>query len=99
MTRITCIALASALILSAGAASADDHRSDRTGHPLAILGALLHPVGVVLDYVIFRPAHWLAHHEPVKTLTGHEDSGPEEIGHAETGHAETGHDEPVSEDD
>jgi len=69
----TALVCALALVLSAVAASADDHRSDRTGHPLRILGAVLHPVGVVLDYVIFRPAHWLANREPVKTLTGHEE--------------------------
>jgi hypothetical protein len=62
-----------ALAFTAGAASADDHRSDRTGHPLKIIGVVLHPVGVVLDYVIFRPAHWLAHREAVKTLTGHDE--------------------------
>jgi hypothetical protein len=94
MTRIAAVAFAATLILSAAAASADDHRSDRSGHPLAIIGTVLHPIGVVLDYVIFRPAHWLAHHEPVKTLTGHEESGPEEIGHAETGQ-----EAPVSEED
>jgi len=53
----TALVCAFALALSAGAASADDHRSDRTGHPLKIIGVVLHPVGVVLDYVIFRPAH------------------------------------------
>jgi len=97
MVRSVSLALA-LLILSAGAASADDHRSDRTGHPLAIIGALLHPVGVALDYAIFRPAHWLAHHEPFKTLTGHEDTGSEEVWHADRP-AATGHDAPVTEDD
>jgi hypothetical protein len=91
MRRIASVALA--LILSAAAASADDHRSDRTGHPLAIIGAVLHPIGVVLDYVIFRPAHWLAHHEPVKTLTGHEDAESDQIGHADAGHEESGSEE------
>ena len=71
--RSTAALLALALLIPAGAASADDHRPDRTGHPLKIIGVVLHPVGVLLDYVVFRPAHWLAHHEPVKTATGHEE--------------------------
>jgi hypothetical protein len=57
--------------LGASAAVADEHRPERSGHPLAIAGAILHPVGVVLDWVIFRPAHWIAHREPVKTLEDH----------------------------
>lgn len=65
-----CVAIA---CLAAVPASADDHRSDRSGHPLAIVGAVLHPVGWLIDTLIFRPAHWLAHHEPVKTIEGHEE--------------------------
>jgi len=69
----TAFICALVLASTASAASADDHRSDRAGHPLKIIGVVLHPVGVVLDYAIFRPAHWLANREPVKTLTGHEE--------------------------
>ena len=54
-------------------ASADDYDSTMSGHPLRIIAYVLHPVGVALDYLIFRPAHWLASHEPVKSLVGHED--------------------------
>jgi hypothetical protein len=68
-------ALLCALAIAFGAAPslADDHRSQRAGHPLKIIAVVLHPVGVILDYAIFRPAHWLAHREPFKTLTGHEE--------------------------
>jgi hypothetical protein len=72
MTRATLVALL-ALALGASPALADDHRSDRAGHPLKILAVVLHPIGVVIDYAIMRPAHWLAEREPVKTLTGHEE--------------------------
>jgi hypothetical protein len=72
MKRIAWLC-ALAVGLTAAAANADEHRSDRAGHPLKIIGTLLHPVGVVLDWVIFRPAHWLQEREPVKTLTGHEE--------------------------
>ena len=70
MSRIAAFALA---LLLAAPAFADDHRPERTGHPLKILATILHPVGVVIDYVVMRPAHWLAEKEPVKTLTGHEE--------------------------
>lgn len=69
----TAFFCALAIAFSAAPSVADDHRSERAGHPLKIIAVVLHPVGVILDYAIFRPAHWLANREPVKTLTGHEE--------------------------
>jgi len=42
----------------------------RAGHPLRIIAYALHPVGVILDYAVVRPAHWLGSHEPLRTLFG-----------------------------
>jgi hypothetical protein len=72
MKRIAWLC-ALAVGLMAATAAADEHRSDRAGHPLKVIGTILHPVGVALDWMIFRPAHWLQEREPVKTLTGHEE--------------------------
>jgi hypothetical protein len=44
----------------------------RAGHPVRIIAYALHPVGVILDYLIFRPVHWLGSHEPLRTLFGQE---------------------------
>jgi len=73
--RATAGALIAALLLAVAApgARADEYESDRAGHPVRIVAYLLHPVGVALDYLIFRPAHWLGHQEPFKTIFGHED--------------------------
>ena len=65
-------ALCAALLVSAPA-HADDHDSQRAGHPLRIVAYVLHPVGVVIDTLLFKPAHWLAHREPFTTLFGHTD--------------------------
>jgi hypothetical protein len=54
-------------------AAADKYEPKRAGHPLRIIAYVVHPVGVILDYLIFRPAHWIGSHEPIKTLVGHED--------------------------
>ena len=43
------------------------------GHPLRIVAYVLHPVGVLFDYLIFRPAHWIGSKEPMKTIFGHTD--------------------------
>ena len=53
--------------------AADEYDSSTAGHPLRIIAYVLHPVGVVIDYVLLRPAHWLVSREPMKTIFGHED--------------------------
>jgi hypothetical protein len=45
----------------------------RAGHPLRIIAYVLHPIGVILDYAIFRPAYWIGSHEPIRTLVGQTD--------------------------
>jgi hypothetical protein len=72
MKRIATLCVLAAA-LTAAPALADDHRSDRSGHPLKLIGTVLYPVGWLIDTVIFRPAHWLQHREPVKTVTGHDE--------------------------
>ncbi len=57
----------------AGPALADEYDKDMAGHPLRIVAYVLHPVGVAIDYLIMRPAHWLVSQEPMKTIFGHED--------------------------
>jgi hypothetical protein len=59
--------------VAAGSARADEHDPQRSGHPLRIVAYALHPVGVIVDTLVFRPAHWLVHHEPLRTLFGHTD--------------------------
>ncbi len=54
-------------------ASTDEHDPQSSGHPIRIAAYILHPVGVVIDTLIFRPAHWLVNHEPWKSLFGHSD--------------------------
>ena len=51
----------------------DDYDPKETGNPLRIVAYVLHPVGVILDTLIFRPANWLGSQEPIKTLVGKED--------------------------
>ncbi len=50
-----------------------DYDSLGAGHPLRIAAYMLHPVGVILDRLILRPAAWLGRHEPIKTLVGNTD--------------------------
>jgi hypothetical protein len=47
--------------------------SKDAGHPLRIAAYVLHPVGVILDRLILRPAYWIGSREPMKTLFGNTD--------------------------
>lgn len=66
-----------AVLLSAGAvlaplpASAEDEYDPRdAGHPLRIAAYILHPAGVIVDYLIMRPAYYVGRMEPFRTLFG-----------------------------
>jgi hypothetical protein len=68
--------LVAALFLAgATPVSADGYDAEYAGHPLRIAAYILHPIGVVLDVLIVRPAHFLVMHEPFKTLFGHKGPG------------------------
>jgi len=73
ITRL--FATATALVMLAGASAAAEGEYDETysGHPLRIVAYVLHPIGVILDTLIFKPFHWIGSHEPIKTLVGQED--------------------------
>ena len=67
------LALLVAVLAWSGSARADEYDAKRAGHPLRVVAYMLHPVGVLLDYAIFRPAHWLGQHELFRTIFGHTD--------------------------
>ena len=77
--RTSIVAALVGAVLLAGAAptpvAADEYDSQRAAHPMRILGYILHPIGVILDTLIARPAHFIVSHEPFKTLFGHTDYG------------------------
>jgi hypothetical protein len=60
------------LPLCAVAARADEYDPQRAGHPLRVLAYAAHPVGVVLDLLIFRPAHWIGSLPGLDEFFGHE---------------------------
>jgi len=60
-------------LLAAAPAAADEYDPKYAGHPLRIVAYVLHPVGVIFDYLLFRPVHWIGSHEPLKTIFGHTD--------------------------
>ena len=59
------------LLGGASAAQADEYSRSRAGHPLRVAAYIVYPVGVLLDYLIFRPAHWLGSQPAISPVVGH----------------------------
>ena len=55
------------------AAAVDEYDPEQAGHPLRLAAYMIHPFGVMLDYMIMRPAYWVGSHEPFRTLFGRTD--------------------------
>ena len=71
--RVMAAAVAAAALGVATPAAADDYDPHRSGHPLRFLAYVVHPIGYALDFLIFRPAHWLISHPQVADWVGHTD--------------------------
>lgn len=71
--RTAAAVLAAIMLSSTGPAAAESYDPKTSGHPLRVLAYIVHPIGVILDWVIFRPFHWLGSQEHVKTLVGQQD--------------------------
>jgi hypothetical protein len=59
-------------VLTPALAIADDYNPQRAGHPVRVAAYLLHPVGVIVDVLIFRPAHWFGSLPGLDEFFGHE---------------------------
>ena len=72
-TIVRCLAAALAVLpLWTSAVRADEYDPQRAGHPVRIVAYVLHPVGVILDILIFRPAHWIGSLPGLDEFFGHE---------------------------
>jgi hypothetical protein len=69
MIRILA-ALAACICLWTATAGAAEYDPRRAGHPLRVAAYAVHPFGVMLDLLIFRPAWEIGQHEPFRTLFG-----------------------------
>ena len=71
--RLVAAGLAAVAIGFAMPASAGDYDPEYAGHPVRIVAYVLYPVGVLIDYLVLRPAHWLGSREPFSTIFGHDE--------------------------
>jgi len=71
--RLLASLAAFAMLAGVSPAAAEEYDETYSGHPLRIIAYVLHPIGVVVDTLFFRPLHWIGSHEPFKTLSGQRD--------------------------
>jgi len=64
--------VAGLMMTSPGTARADSYqRLSTDGHVLRLVAYVLHPVGIVLEYGITRPVHWVVSQPHLDILLGH----------------------------
>jgi hypothetical protein len=51
---------------------ADDEYDDSQSHPLRVAAYLVHPVGYGLEWLIFRPMHWVVSRPALVDVFGHD---------------------------
>ncbi len=54
------VAAVAVTLLVASSAGADDFERRRDNHPLALVRYIFYPLGSLLEYTVFRPAHQVA---------------------------------------
>lgn len=71
---LAVVALAAALATAMPAWATDsEYDPSDAGNPVRITAYVLHPVGVIYDYLVLRPAWWVGSYEPFRTLFGRDD--------------------------
>jgi hypothetical protein len=78
---IACLSLVAVLALSGSVlAFPGDEYDDSESHPLRTAAYILHPVGVGLEWAVYRPLHWLVSlNETTEYIFGHRPHGAEEL--------------------
>lgn len=70
LIRLCGVALLAFALQAPGLAQAAEYNPRRSGHPVRIVAYALHPVGYLLDRLIFYPAWLIGQWEPVGALVG-----------------------------
>lgn len=72
--KSTCLALllGAAVLLTPSAARANEYDRDDSDYPLRYVAYVVHPVGVLVEYTVLRPIHWLVSQPGLDKIFGHE---------------------------
>ena len=73
------LAFAGVLALPVAARAVDEY-DDSQAHPLRVAAYAVHPVGVALEWIVFRPIHYLVAASPeTEYVFGHRPHGVDEF--------------------
>ncbi len=73
MNKKAAIVLLAAVSISLAAPiAAHRYRSATNDHPLRLVGYALHPVGLVLEFAVMRPVHWVVSRPHLDVAFGHQ---------------------------
>ena len=64
--------LAAALMMTPAIASAHEYDRDDSDHALRYVAYAVYPVGILAEYVILRPIHWLVSQDHANVVFGHD---------------------------
>ena len=70
--RMLAAIVSAALLALASPVAADEYDPQKAGHPVRMAAYALHPVGVIIDLLLLRPAHWIGSLYGVDEFVGHE---------------------------
>ena len=72
MTRLLlALALATALVAAPSAARAHDAYDDSESNPLRVAAYGMYPIGWALEWIVFRPMHFVVSNPRLEPIFGH----------------------------
>lgn len=77
MRKLAVLTLVATMGAAAPALGAVDEYDDSQAHPLRVVAYLVHPVGYALEWVVFRPFHWMVAQDGLDEVFGHRPHGAE----------------------
>jgi hypothetical protein len=77
--KIASLAVLATLFVSGTVFAVPDEYDDSQSHPLRVTAYLIHPVGVGLEWLIFRPFHWIVSRNGADMVFGHTPHGCNEF--------------------
>lgn len=77
--KIASLVLLASIAMSGAAFAVPDEYDDSQSHPLRVAAYAIHPIGVGLEWLIFRPIHWLVSREGADYVFGHTPHGPNDF--------------------
>ena len=71
-SKLWVVVCAGALLVLASVAGAHTYDRDDSDYPLRYAAYAVHPLGIVAEYAVLRPIHWIVSQRHLDILFGHD---------------------------